>query len=153
MREHHASNQSGHELPYIVSLDAVLAPSGGARQEPIIKRVPGEEVLGWSFGQLVEYMLSAQPDQYNEEGLTLAEQNLAERLRSMLDLSQGDKNVALQLFVPDSGEGIAGPFTLSQRLNGNVTFVESEEHMPTGESEPYRRLELRATLYDIGGAR
>lgn len=144
-------NQDGQELPYIVSLDAVLAPGGGAAAAPIIKRVPGDEVMGWTFGRLVEYMLSAQPDEYNDEGLTLAEQNLAERLSSMLDLSQGDKNVALQLFVPDMGEGIGGPFTLGQLLRENVTFIESEEPMPSGESEHYRRLDLRATLYDIGG--
>lgn len=138
-------------LPYIVTLDAVLAPQDSRGYEPVIKRVPGSEVLKWTFERLLDYMVSPEPDEYNIDPLTLAEQELAERIGGFVDLARRDQNVTLQLFVPDTGSGIGGPFSLSQRVGDAVSFTEEEESMPSGETEHYYGLSLRASLYDIGG--
>lgn len=138
-------------LPYIVSIDAVLGPHESAGYEPVIKRVQGQEVLKWTFEMLLNYMVNPEPDEYNLEQLTLAEQNMAENVNGIMSLARSDPNVMLQLFVPDTGNGIQGPFSLSQRVGDVVSFSEEEEYMPSGETEHYHGLHLRASLYDIGG--
>lgn len=144
-------DRDSKELPYIVSLDAVLAPQESRDYGPVIKRVPGTEVLKWTLERLLDYMVRPEPDEYNIEPLTLAEQNLAERISGLVDLARSDPNVTLQLFVPDTGSGIRGPFSLSQRVGDAVSFTDEEERMPSGETEHYHGLSLRVSLYDIGG--
>ena len=143
--------KADNSLPYIVSLDAVLAPHEGTGYEPVIKRVPSAEVLTWTFERLLDYMVNPEPDEYNLEQLTLAEQNMAENVSGIMRLAKSDPNVTLQLFVPDTGNGIQGPFSLSQRVGDVVSFTEEEEYMPSGEAEHYYGIRLRASLYDIGG--
>ncbi len=136
-------------LPYIVTLDAVLNPHENASYEPIIKRVP--DVLDWTFEQLVDYMVQPMGDEYNIEPLTLAEQNLAEMIESMVNMTGTDPNATYQIFIPDSGEGIIGPFSPSQKVGKTVSFSREEEYLTGGDVKKYMSLCLRIAMYDIGG--
>jgi hypothetical protein len=111
---------------------------------------------GGNCGDLLEYMLDGNPDEFNPEGYSKEEKEYANRWKQLYERSKNDANYEIGLFAITQNDELR-ELSLDEKITNYIddtpfSILKTQTLERNGQEEKYNSIDLRIEDISTGGA-